>query len=93
MKKKLLNEILKSQEKILQKIEESRNYEQPVKLYSLGEVAQVFSVTIRTIYNWKEQGILPCTIIGSKSFLTSAQLEAFVSEHEVKPVKYGRILK
>jgi len=83
--------MMENQAKLLQMIEESRmRPEQPLKVYTLNQVAEIFNVTVRTIYNWKEQGILPCTIIGSKTYVTEAQLQKFLTEHEVKPAMRGR---
>jgi excisionase family DNA binding protein len=82
----------KRQEQILQMMKGNRmRSEQQLKVYTLNQVAKVFNVTVRTIYNWKDQGILPCTVVGSKTYLTEAQLQKFLAEHEVKPVMRGRV--
>lgn len=81
-----------SQEQILRMLKQSKNVNEELKVYTLNQVAKIFNVTVRTIYNWKEQGILPCTVVGSKTYLTEAQLQIFLSEHEVKPVMHGRAL-
>lgn len=87
-----IHSILSNQLKLFEMIEKIKNpKDQELKVYSLEQVAEIFHVTLRTIYNWKEQGILPCTIIGSKSYLTEAQLQEFLKEHEVKPLVKGRV--
>ncbi|MGQ8336274.1 helix-turn-helix domain-containing protein [Sunxiuqinia sp. A32] len=65
-------------------------FQEHFKVYTITEIANLLSVTNRTIYNWKEQGILPCTIVGSKTYITQKQLDEFLSLHEVKPVNRGR---
>jgi hypothetical protein len=87
-----IEKMLENQARLLQMLEESRmRPEQPMKVYTLNQVAKTFNVTVRTIYNWKEQGMLPCTIIGSKTYVTEAQLQNFLAEHEVKPLMRGRV--
>jgi hypothetical protein len=61
------------------------------QVYTLNHIACFFHVTLRTIYNWRDRGILPCTVIGSKTYLTEAQLQEFLKNHEVKPVYNGRL--
>lgn len=79
------------QEYILQMLQESRNAKSELKVYSLNDLAKFFGVTTRTIYNWKDEGRLPLTIVGSKSYMTEEQLQEFLSKNEVKPFNSGRI--
>jgi excisionase family DNA binding protein len=80
-----------NQVKILQMLSEMEFYSKPENdMYSLDDLAKMFKVTKRTIYNWKEDGRLPYVIIGSKTYVTEAQLQKFLAEHEVKPVMRGR---
>ena len=79
------------QEKILQMLSEMDFYTHPeLEMYSMDDLAKMFKVTKRTIYNWKEDGRMPYVIIGSKTYVTEAQLQKFLAEHEVKPVTRGR---
>ncbi len=79
------------QEYILQALREINNAKKGVsKIYSLDEIAKFFGVTKRTIYNWKDEGRLPLTIIGSKSYMTEVQLQSFLAANEVKPIRGGR---
>ena len=79
------------QEQILQLLSEMEiNAKPETEMYSLDDLAKMFKVTKRTIYNWKEDGRLPCVIIGSKTYVTEDQLQKFLAEHEVKPVMRGR---
>ncbi len=81
------------QEKILQIIAgRSSRKNDGLKVYTLDEVAKFFSVTKRTIYNWKEEGRLPVVVIGSKSYLTETQLQEFLTNHEVKSFKIRRAI-
>lgn len=79
------------QEQILLNITQAGNSDKITQMvYTLDEVAKLFSVTKRTIYNWKDEGRLPLTIIGSKSYMTNSQLQSFLAVNEVKPFKVGR---
>lgn len=81
-----------TQEKILDLLKRFKNSPDTISgVYSLDQLAKLFKVTTRTIYNWKDRGILPCTIIGSKTYITEAQLREFLKVHEVKPLISGRI--
>jgi|GEM_PF-3349353 len=80
----------KRQEQILQILKQSNPEKKELKAYSLNELAKFFGVTKRTIYNWKDEGKLPLTIIGSKSYMTEVQLQKFLTEHEVKPLNCRR---
>jgi len=83
--------IKEGQEKILQMISgvQSKASKENA-IYSIGDLAKMFKVTPRTIYNWKEQGIISFTQIGSKTYMTSSQLERFLSQNEVKSLKVRR---
>lgn len=60
-------------------------------IYSLEDLAQMFKVTKRTIYNWKEQGIMSYTVIGSKMYVTEEQLNQFIKSCEIRSnVKFRR---
>ena len=65
-----LQNLKEGQELILRALKLGKTEKTELKVYTLDEVAKTFSVTKRTIYNWKDRGILPCTIIGSKTYLT-----------------------
>lgn len=55
-----------------------------LKIYTLQELAKLFSVSVRTIYNWKDAGRLPYVSVGSKTFVTNDQVIQFLSENSVK---------
>jgi len=78
------------QEQILEMLIKSRNEKKEFKVYSLDELAQFFGVTKRTIYNWKDDGRLPFVCLGSKTYVTSTQLEEFLIQNEVKPLMNRR---
>lgn len=80
-----------NQKRILELLKEFDNSTEMIpEVYTLSELAKLFKVTIRTIYNWKERGILSCTIIGSKTYVTKIQFQEFLSFHEVKSINHGR---
>ena len=68
-------------------LKQSKNGKEELKVYSLDKLAEFFGVTKRTIYNWKDEGRLPLIIIGSKSYMTEAQLQEFLT---INTVKSGR---
>lgn len=62
------------------------------EIYSLEDLAKMFKVTKRTIYNWKEQGIMSYIVIGSKLYVTEEQLNQFIKSCEIKSnVKFRRV--
>lgn len=86
------SELKEGQRQILQMLKKggSSNSE-TLKVYTLDELAKFFSVTKRTIYNWKDEGRLPFSSIGSKTYVTSVQLTEFLKANEVKSIKLGRV--
>jgi len=56
-------------------------------IYNVNDVAEIFQVTPRTIYNWKVQGRLDFVQIRSKTYVTADQLEEFLLRNEVKSLK------
>ena len=79
-----------SQEQILQMLKQSTPKQKELKVYSLDELADFFSVTKRTIYNWKDDGRLPFVCLGSKTYVTETQLQDYLKQHEVKPFNNRR---
>jgi len=61
-------------------------------VFTVNDLAGIFHVTPRTIYNWKEQGRLSFVQINSKTYVTSGQLDDFLKLNEVKSLKFGRNL-
>ena len=86
------SELKDGQRQIIQMLKKGGNTNsEALKVYTLDELAKFFSVTKRTIYNWKDEGRLPFTSIGSKTYVTSVQLAQFLKENEVKPIRSGRV--
>lgn len=56
-------------------------------LYGIIDLSELFQVTPRTIYNWKEQGRFSFVQINSKTYVTAAQLAEFLNQNEVKSLK------
>ncbi len=81
------SKIKEGQSEILRLLSQIRNIRSnKTELYSLDELSKLFKVTKRTIYNWKDKGLISCTIIGSKTYFTSKQLLEFLDNHEVKSI-------
>ncbi|AHW62327.1 Helix-turn-helix domain-containing protein [Draconibacterium orientale] len=81
------------QDQILRMLTQKNNVKKELKVYSLGELATFFGVTKRTIYNWKDEGRLPLTIVSSKTYMTEDQLQSFLETNEVKPINGQPLLK
>jgi excisionase family DNA binding protein len=60
-------------------------------IYTLKDMANMFHVSVRTIYNWIDDGRFSYVKVGSKTFVTQTQLDEFLQANEVKPFKVGRI--
>lgn len=60
------------------------------KIYTIKDLAGILKVSTRTIYNWKDLGILPYSQIGSKTYISAEQLADFLKHHEVKALKMRR---
>lgn len=87
------SKIQEAQDKILSRILEMQTFASKKNMvYTIDDLAEMFKVTPRTIYNWKDQGLMSFTQIGSKTYMTSAQLEEFLARNEVKSVKNRRNL-
>lgn len=85
------SKIKEGQEKILQMISRMQKQASHANaVYTIEEIAIMFKVTTRTIYNWKEQGMINFIQIGSKTYMTSSHLEDFLSQNEVKSIKIRR---
>jgi excisionase family DNA binding protein len=69
--------------KILRLLEQ-KHPEGEIKMYDLADLQKILQVSRRTIFNWKEQGKLPCTRIGSKLWVSENQLEKFLEQQEEK---------
>jgi hypothetical protein len=92
MKKKFFSFFLVKNQKVVDFKKKSETFSgQSPTVYTFKQVAALLYITPRTLYNWKDQGILPCTVIGSKTYLTEAQLQEFLKNHEVKPSNTGRV--
>lgn len=58
-------------------------------IYTLKDLAKMFQVTIRTMYNWMEQNRFSFVKIGSKTYVTEEQLQEFLKKHSVKSFNVG----
>jgi len=56
-------------------------------IFTVKELAEMFHVTSRTIYNWIEQGLLNLIKVKSKTYFTSAHVDEFLKRNEVKSFK------
>lgn len=56
------------------------------RVYTLQDMAEMFHVTIRTIYNWMDDFRFSYVKIGSKTYITEEQLKEFLDNHQVKSI-------
>lgn len=49
-------------------------------LYDLVDLAKIFKVTIRTIFNWRAKGIIKLIEFGGKLYMTHAMLVAEIKQ-------------
>ena len=60
------------------------------RVYTLKDMADMFNVSLRTIYNWMDQCRFGYVKVGSKTYVTEKQLEEFLANHQVNAVKQWR---
>ncbi len=60
------------------------------KLLTLRDMAIMFSVSLRTIYNWLNQSRFSYVKVGSKTYITEQQLSDFLAGNEIKSFKGRR---
>ena len=51
-----------------------------VILYDLVDLAEIFKVTQRTLFNWRAKGILPLVEFGGKLYLTHKMLVKIIEQ-------------
>jgi hypothetical protein len=63
--------------------------EPPITLLTQAEAAKILSCTIRTLASWRSRGIGPAfyRIAGSRIRYDPADLEAFIQESRVAPLR------
>lgn len=66
------------------KKEEHEVEKKEMGIYTLKDMATMFSVSIRTIYNWMDDGRFSFVKISSKTYVTEAQLQEFLTTNTVK---------
>ena len=93
MKAKIKYQELKGgQERILQLLIDNQKLSpKQTIVYSIDDLAKLFSVTKRTIYNWKDEGRFDYVVIGSKTYVTEDQLNKFLNNHAVASCRRGGI--
>lgn len=55
--------------------------DRPVRLLTVGEVADLFQVSPRTVFRWMAQGRLPAIRVGNITRVRPEDLEAFFESH------------
>ena len=79
---KTLDDLLKKQDQILELLRKEHKEQKADKIYDLTELGQILQVSRRTISTWTKQGILPCTKVSNKIWVTHAQLSNFLENHK-----------
>lgn len=65
--------------KINKKADEAIN-ERESTLYDLVDLARIFKVTKRTIFNWRERGLINLINIGGRLYMTHPMLVTLIQE-------------
>ncbi len=65
--------------KINKKADEAIN-EREFTLYDLVDLARIFKVTKRTIFNWRERGLINLINIGGRLYMTHPMLVTLIQE-------------
>ena len=58
-------------------------------VYTNGELAKKLKVSARTLQNWRDQGIITYTQIGSKIYYTEQAVQLMMKNHERKTFGKG----
>lgn len=79
------------QKQILQMVSGMQNKASKTNaIYSIDDMADMFNVSLRTIYNWMDQCRFGYVKVGSKTYVTERQLEEFLANHQVNAPKAWR---
>ena len=77
-----LEDLSRKQDKILDLLNSKQEKADLNRVYDLTELGQILQVSRRTISTWTKQGILPCTKVSNKIWVTNAQLSEFLENHK-----------
>jgi hypothetical protein len=80
-----IKEIKERQEKILSQLDTLIKGNSQEKLYNIADLADLLKVSKRTIFTWKKQGLLPCSQVTGKIWITDAQLKSFLEQNASNP--------
>ena len=83
---KTLEDLSKKQDKILELLNSKQENSDHNRVYDLFELGQILQVSRRTISTWTKEGILPCTKVSNKIWVTSEQLKNFLENHNYKAI-------
>jgi len=92
----LLEEILerleKRQEETLLLLKDCRekSTDNKDKLYDLTDLENILKVSRRTLFKWKNEGLLNFSQIGKKLYITDEKLKRFLADNNLENKKYGR---
>ena len=83
------SQIIENQERIKKQIEQNSKTEKHEKWYTNDELMQFLKVSRRTLANWRNQGLIGFSQIGSKIYYSQSDLEEFMHNHYCKPFSNG----
>jgi len=64
-------------------------FKSEAEIRTVEELSKFCSATKRTIDNWKEEGTLPFSSIGSRTFVTSLRLAESLKEKKLNLINHG----
>lgn len=78
------SEVRKELTEIRELLKSSEACSKNLKTYDLADLVQVLKVSRRTISTWIKEGILPCSKVGNKIWVSGDQLNTFLENHNYK---------
>jgi len=76
-----LEDLSKKQDRILELLNSKQEKSDLNRVYDLTELGQILQVSRRTISTWTKEGILPCTKVSNKIWVTGEQLKNFLDQN------------
>ncbi len=80
------SEVRKELTEIKKLLKSNEAYSENLKTYDLADLQQGLNVSRRTISTWIKEGILPCSKVGNKIWVSGEQLKNFLKNHEYKAI-------
>ena len=91
MKEKEFKEIIENQQKIKEMLtKQNKSIIQKI-WYTNEELMDLLQISRRTLSNWRDQGLIGFSQIGSKIYYNRSDVEKFMNQHYHEPFNLRRI--